>query len=54
MKSRKVGGVLIYYQIDFINNFWKNAKGDTDGTPIDNGGNIFSDPIFNTDYTLQS
>jgi hypothetical protein len=35
------------------NDLWQNALGDTDGNPVEGGGNISADPLFEPDYTLQ-
>ena len=35
-----------------FNDLWQNTLGPTDGTPLDGGGNISADPLFNPDYTL--
>jgi parallel beta-helix repeat protein len=34
------------------NDLWQNALGATDGNPVDGGGNISADPMYNSDYTL--
>jgi len=34
------------------NDLWQNALGSTDGSPVDGGGNISADPLYNSDYTL--
>ena len=34
------------------NDLWNNTNGATDGTPVDGGGNISADPLYNSDYTL--
>jgi parallel beta-helix repeat protein len=40
------------------NDLWQNALGATDGNPVDGGGNISADPMYNDpssdDYTLQA
>jgi len=37
-----------------FNDLWQNALGATDGSPVDGGGNISADPLYNPDYTLAS
>ncbi len=34
------------------NDLWQNALGATDGNPVDAGGNISADPLFDTDHSL--
>jgi parallel beta-helix repeat protein len=36
------------------NDLWQNTAGATDGNPVDGGGNISADPLYNSDYTLQT
>ena len=37
-----------------FNDLWQNALGATDGSPVNGGGNISADPLYNPDYTLAS
>lgn len=49
-------GIRTYYgaAVSFsYNDLWQNALGATDGNPADAGSNIYLDPLFNADYTLQ-
>ncbi len=42
-------GAVVNYS---YNDLWQNALGATDGNPVDGGGNISADPLYNSDYTL--
>jgi len=49
-------GIRTYYGASVgysCNDLWQNALGATDGNPVDGGGNISADPLFNTHYSLQ-
>jgi len=48
-------GIRVFYgaAVNYSHNdLWQNALGATDGSPVDGGGNISADPLFNLDYTL--
>jgi hypothetical protein len=50
-------GIRTYYGASVTysyNDLWNNALGATDGVPVDGGNNIYVDPLFNSDYTLQA
>jgi parallel beta-helix repeat protein len=50
-------GIRVFYgaTVNYsYNDLWQNALGATDGSPVDGGGNISGDPLFNSDYTLQA
>jgi parallel beta-helix repeat protein len=47
---RTWSGAAVNYS---YNDLWQNALGATDGNPVDDGGNIYEDPLYNSDYTLQ-
>jgi hypothetical protein len=47
---RTWSGAAVSYS---YNDLWQNALGATDGNPVDGGGNISADPLYNADYTLQ-
>jgi hypothetical protein len=50
-------GIRVFYgaAVNYsYNDLWQNALGATDGNPIDGGGNISADPLYNPDYTLQA
>jgi len=42
-------GAIVNYN---YNDLWQNTLGATDGNPVDGGGNISADPLYNPDYTL--
>jgi len=46
---RVLYGAAVNYS---YNDLWQNALGATDGNPVDGGGNISADPLYNADYTL--
>ena len=46
---RTWSGATVNYS---YNDLWQNALGATDGNPVDGGGNISADPLYNPDYTL--
>ena len=46
---RTWSGAVVNYS---HNDLWLNALGATDGSPVDGGGNISADPLYNADYTL--
>jgi len=46
---RTWSGAVVNYS---FNDLWQNALGATDGNPVDGGGNISADPLYNADYTL--
>lgn len=48
---RTWSGAAVNYS---YNDLWQNALGGTDGNPVDGGGNISADPLYNPDYTLQA
>ena len=48
-------GIRVFYgaAVNYsFNDLWQNALGATDGNPVDGGGNISADPLYNSDYTL--
>jgi uncharacterized repeat protein (TIGR01451 family) len=50
-------GIRTYYGAAVgysCNDLWQNTLGATDGNPLDGGGNISEDPLFNADYSLQT
>ena len=47
---RTWSGAAVNYS---FNDLWQNVLGATDGAPVDGGGNISADPLFNSDHTLQ-
>ena len=48
---RTWSGAAVNYS---YNDLWQNALGATDDNPVDGGGNISADPLFNPDYSLQA
>jgi len=44
-------GAIVHYA---YNDLWQNTAGATDGNPVDDGNNKAEDPLYNTDYTLES
>jgi len=48
---RTWSGAVVNYS---FNDLWQNALGATDGNPVDGGGNIAANPLYNPDYTLGS
>jgi parallel beta-helix repeat protein len=46
---RTWSGAVVNYS---YNDLWQNALGATDGSPVDDGGNISADPLYNPDHTL--
>ena len=48
---RTWSGATVNYS---YNDLWQNTLGATDGNPVDGGGNISADPLYNPDYTLQA
>jgi parallel beta-helix repeat protein len=48
---RTWSGAAVNYS---FNDLWQNALGATDGSPVDGGGNISADPLYNSEYTLQA
>jgi len=50
-------GIRVFYgaAVNYsYNDLWQNTLGATDGNPVDGGGNISEDPLYNVDYTLQA
>ena len=50
-------GISVFYgaTVNYsTNDLWQNTRGATDGNPVDGGGNMWEDPLYNADYTLQA
>jgi parallel beta-helix repeat protein len=49
-------GIRVFYgaAVSYSHNdLWQNTLGATDSSPVDDGGNISTDPLFNPDYILR-